>query len=338
MATSIKKVAERAGVSTATVSHVINGTRFVAEETKIKVQEAMKELEYVPNHAARSLRSKKSRIIGLIIPVRFMDTSNLYFMNVAQGIESTLKKYGYNLILSNSNEKIENEVEQIKVFNSQFIDGLVIAPTGEEHDYLNEALRASYPVVFVDRKPKGFEGDCVLTDGFGGTYEAVCKLIKKGHKKIGFISGTLGITTSDERLKGYVQAFMDNDIFLDPSLIKEDDANFDNGYKLAQELLEKKDVTAIFVSNNIMTLGAIKLLQDRKVKIPEEMAIIGFDDYEWTKITMPPLTVVSQPAYELGQKAAEVLIERINLDTEDLKNKGFKEYRLTTHLVERESC
>ncbi|ADD03335.1 transcriptional regulator, LacI family [Thermoanaerobacter italicus Ab9] len=333
MAANIKDVARKANVSTATVSHVINNTRYVSEEVKSRVIQAMKELNYRPNSVARSLRSKKSNTIGLIVPVRVEDTSSFFFMSVAQGIESALKKHGYNLLLSNSNENIEYEKEQIRIFNSLLIDGLIITPTAEEHSYLNEILTTSYPVVFIDRRPRGVEGDCVLSDGYTGTYEAICYMIQKGYKRIGYISGPMGLTTSDERFEGYKRAILDNGFEIELSLIKEAEATYKNGYELAKELVNEQKVTAIFAANNVMTIGALEFLQEQNLKIPEDVAIIGFDDYEWTKIISPPLTVVKQYPYDLGIKAAEVLLDRI-------KNpkKKYKEYRLPTKLVIRHSC
>ncbi len=333
MSVSMKQVAQAVGVSTATVSHVINGTRYVAEETKAKVLRAMKELDYRPNNVARSLRSQKSSIIGLIVPLSASDTANFFFMSIAQGIEEVLKEAGYNLILSNSNERLADELEQIKVFNSQFIEGLIIAPTAEDHEEFARTL-GPYPVVFVDRKPRGFSGDCVLADGYGGTYEAIEMMIKKKHTRIGFISGPLGYTTSDERLAGYKKALEDNGIPVDESLIKEGSPSFESGYTFARELVKEQRVSALFVANNIMTIGAMGFLQDAQIKIPSELAVIGFDDYEWTRITNPPLTVIKQPAYELGRKAAEILLSRIN----SKKKTPFQEYRLPTELVMRASC
>lgn len=333
LAASMKDVARQAEVSTATVSHVINSTRYVSDEVRLRVLEAMQNLQYRPNSVARSLRSQKSNIIALIVPILTEDTSSFFFMSVAQGIEKTLKEHGYNLILSNSNENLEDEKEQIRALNSQLIDGLIIAPTAEEHGYLNDVLNGNYPVVFIDRRPKGVEGDCVLSDGYIGTYEAMKTMIEKGHRRIGFITGPLGITTSDERFEGYKRAIIDSDMEIELSLIKEVEASQENGYKLTKELVEEEKVTAIFAANNVMTIGMLSYLQEANIKIPQDIAVIGFDDYEWAKITTPPLSVVKQQPFELGEKAAEVLLERIN------NGKGqYKEYRLPTNLVLRKSC
>ena len=334
MAANIKEVAEKAGVSTATVSHVINSTRFVAEDKKQAVLKIMKQLDYRPNSVARSLRSQKSKIIGLIIPVALPDTSSFFFSTVAQGIQKKLKENGYNLILSNSTELQQDEMEQIKVFNSQLIDGLIIAPTANDHSYLKDVLDGSYPVVFIDRKPIGYMGDCILVDGFKASFDAVEQLILKGHKRIAYIGGQLGITTSNERFEGYKKALIDNGIEFDDTLTMHSDfgeANFQNGYNFTKELMNRSEFTAIFIANNVMSMGTMAFLQEKGVKIPQELAVIGFDDYEWAKITVPPLSVIKQPSFELGVKAAEVLLEKMN------GTSSCNEYRLDAQLIIRKS-
>ncbi|MFC7322439.1 LacI family DNA-binding transcriptional regulator [Halobacillus campisalis] len=329
---SIKDVATKAEVSTATVSHVINGTRYVADKTKEKVYAAMKDLDYSPNMVARSLRSRKSNTIGLLVPLLAEDTSNFFFMSIANGIEQVLKENGYNLVLSNSNENAAMEKDQIKVFNRQHIEGLVIAPVnGKEHKY-EDQFNGEYPVVFIDRRPQGYEGDTILVNNCQGTKDAVNVLINKGHDKIGFITGTLGITTSDERLEGYKESLIQHHIAFNKSYIKEGPATFQEGYQLAEELYNE-GVTALFVANNVMTMGAVSYLQTNGVKVPDQMAIIGYDDYDWMKISSPPLSVVRQPAFEMGKAAVEQLLKRIHGDTE-----GANEVMLDSELVIRGSC
>ncbi|GAE28787.1 LacI family DNA-binding transcriptional regulator [Alkalihalobacillus hemicellulosilyticus] len=308
---SIKDVAKVAKVSTATVSHVINGTRYVANETKDKVFLAMKELDYKPNLVAKSLRSRKSMIIGLIVPMQYTDTSNFFFMSIANGIETIVKQQGYNLILGNSHENIQTEIEQIKLFNSQLIDGLIIAPTADNMEPYLEHFNGEYPVVFIDRKPVGYNGDLVIADSYNSTLEAITLLMKKGHKKIGFITGKLGISTSDERLTAYKKAYEQNDLPIDTLCIKEGESCFDSGYKFAEELVENQKITAIFVANNVMTMGALRYLNENHLKVPDDVAIIGFDDYDWMKITSPPISVIKQPSFEMGEEAVRILLERI---------------------------
>ena len=323
-------VARKAGVSTATVSHVINKTRYVKAETREKVLKVMKDLNYYLNSAARSLRSRKSNVVGLMVP----DISNFFFTSIAKSVENTLKKYGYNLFFSNSNENIKNEIEQIKIFNTQLIDGLIMAPAPGNHKYLNDLLNGDYPVIFIDRKPKGYAGDCVLGDNIKGAYDAVNMLIKKGHKRIGIIAGLLDLTSIEERLIGYKKALNDNQLKVDNQLIKAGDNHFEGGYESTKELLENTNITALFVTNNIMTVGAIKYLKEKQIAIPRDIAIIGFDDYKWASITEPSLSMISQPAYDIGEKASILLIERIH----KAESGDYKEYRLPTKLINRNSC
>lgn len=329
MTKSIKDVAETAGVSTATVSHVINGTRFVSEETRAKVLKAMNQLNYHPNLVARSLRSQKSNIIGLLLP----NISNFYFTSIALGIENVLRKNGYNLILSNSNENLENEKEQVKVFNAQLIDGMIIASTAGEHSYLYKDLTCNYPVVFIDRKPKNYKADYVVLDNVKSTYDAISILIEKGHKRVGIITGFNRSSTTEERIKGYKKAFADHGMDIDDSLIRMGDFTFESGYQIASELVEHSKASALFVVNSIMTIGSLIYLNEKGIKIPEQIAIVGCDDHKWSRVTNPPLSVVAQPAYELGETAASLLLQRISQPDMD-----YKEYRLASKIILRNSC
>ena len=330
MKVTMKDVAREAGVSTATVSHVINKTRFVEKETKDKVLRVMKKLDYYPNFAAQSLRSQKTKVIGLIVP----DIANFFFTALIRGTENTLRKYGYNLILADSDENLEIEKEQVRVFNAKLIDGLIVAPASGDHAFLEKLLNRNSPVVFINRKPQGYcPGDCVLVDNAEGAYKAVSALINKGHSRIGVITGVPGLTTSEERVEGYERALVDYGIKVDQNLIKIGNSRYDGGYKLMKELLLNSNITALFVVNNLMTIGAIQFLKEKHVKVPDELAIIGFDDYKWASITNPPLSVVKQPSRRIGEKASELLIRRIKKE----ETGDYKEYRLLTELVIRES-
>lgn len=328
MAITLKEIAKLTGVSTATVSHVINGTRFVSEETKKKVLTVIDDVGYRTNFIARSLRSKKSYIIGLIVP----DISNSFFAEITENITKYLKEKGYRLILANSDENKEYEKEEINVFTSQIIDGLIIAPVADDHAFMQDLVNENYPIVFIDRKPTGYTRDCVLADNFNGSYEATTAFIEQGHKKIGIITGLHGLTTTEERLQGYKKALCKHNIPIEDRLIKHGNSKYKSGYSSVQELLKNSDITALYVGNNSMTIGAINCLIDNHVKIPDDISVIGFDDYEWAKITNPPLTVVKQPIYKMSIKAVELLLKRINEDGDD-----FSDYIFSTEIVYRES-
>lgn len=330
---TIVEVAKKAQVSIATVSHVINKTRYVSETTKIQVQKAMEELEYVPNSVAQSMRNQKTRTIGFIIPILDDETSNIYFMRIAKGVENVLKQKGYHLMLSNTNESFDCEIDQIRYLNTKQIDGLIIAPTRGDHSIVGELVKDRYPVVFIDRKPEGIIRDFVLNDGFKGSYEAVSGLIAKGHRKIGILSGLLGLSPAIDRYEGYKKALTDHGMAIDESITMIGESSYSSGYAMTQKILkERGDITALFVSSNAISIGVIGYLQDNGYKIPEDMAIIGFDDYEWTKVSNPPLSVISQSTYELGVKAAEVLLKKVGKPSNN-----YKEYRLPTNFVVRKS-
>ncbi len=325
---SIKDVAIKSGVSVATVSHVINNTRFVADSTREKILAAMEELKYVPNSMARSLRTNKTKTVALLIP----DISNFFFTEVAEAIESVLSEKGYSLFLCNTGENISLEKKQMMLMSSQLVSGIIIAPTSRDFDYRSMYADVNYPMVFIDRKTNKLQADVVAVDGRTATYNAVSNLISKGHKRIGYVAGRDGLSTTDERLLGYLEAIEQNGIPIDEKLIKRGDSKNGSGYQLTEELL-KTDATAIFVSNNLMAVGAIKCLSNEKISIPERMAIIGFDDYNWSTITNPPLSTIKQPVAKLGAMAAELVLKRI-----ENPEGPYIEYNLPAEFILRKSC
>jgi LacI family transcriptional regulator len=331
MAANIKDVAKKAGVSTATVSCVINGTRFVREDTKNKVLASMDDLNYRPNLIARSLRSQKSKTVGLLIP----DISNFYYTNVADGIERTLWKNGYHVLLSNSYEQVETEMEMIKMFNMLLLDGLIMIPALGDQSYLNKTLSGNYPVVFIERRPKGIVRDQVLLDNMKSAYDITKLFIEKGHKKIGLITGYPDISTTSDRIIGYKKALMDYNYPINESYIKMGEFTFESGYNSTKEIIENEHVTAVFYAGDIMAVGAMTYLKEKCIKIPDQVAIVSCNNFKWTQVTDPPLSVVEQPSYEVGQKAAEILLQRIKNPNDKEK---FKEHRIPTKIIIRGSC
>ena len=328
----MKDVALKSGVSTATVSHVINGTRYVSDELALKVKKSMEELGYVPNPVARSLRTQSSRTVGLILPILESDTSNFFFMKILYGIQSVLDQHNYNLVLANSRETVTGEEEQLKLFGSQLVDGVIIAPVSEKTVDPSVWL-GDRPSVYIDRRPSNIKLDTVTADSRTGVKQAVTRLISSGHRKIGFLSGLLNISTSIDRRLGYEDALTDGGLSIDRDLILEGESTFEKGVELTRKLLkEHLEVTAIMVANNILTMGAVAYLQESGVQIPSEIALIGFDDYDWMKVTYPPITVVKQPAFEMGKKAAEILLAKL----EHPRSRS-REWKLPTELIIRGS-
>ncbi len=264
----------------------------------------------------------------------FPDISNSFFVSFFQAAARSLREKGYNILLGNSDDELAAEEAQLRIFGAQSIDGLIIAPTAGDHKFL-KAYVNDYPVVFIDRKPVGYDaGDYVTVDNERGANRAVSFLIEKGHKRIGIIAGMPGLTTTYDRLEGYRHALGDFGIPFDERLVKIGDSRINSGYQLTCELLESTDITALFVANNLMTIGSMYCLREKAVRIPEDLAIIGFDDCEWAGITDPPLSVVKQPTHQMGIRCTEVILDRLTSN----EYKEFETYCLPTELVIRDSC
>ncbi|WP_227004131.1 LacI family DNA-binding transcriptional regulator [Salicibibacter halophilus] len=326
---SIREVATVAGVSTATVSHVINETRFVADSTRQRVIDAMAELDYTPNFAAKTLRSQQTSTIGLVIP----DISNHFFTSVVKGIEQHLNQKGYQLLVGNTDENLELEIGKLKTFQAQQVSGIILASSAESYQDIEPYIDQKTPAIYVDRIPDGTTGDYISVENEKAVYDAVQLLIERGHGRIGMVTGINTLSTTQERIKGYRKALVHSGISVDENLIFEGDSKFTGGYQAAEKLLTKPDITAIFVANNLMTIGVCTYLKEHKIAIPDDVAIIGFDDYEWAKITDPPLSVIKQPAEAMGEKAVEALLCKIKTD-----DPGNQSFRFPTELILRGSC
>lgn len=331
----MKDVAEEAGVSIATVSHVINETKFVAKPTKEKVLKAMNKLNYSPDKVAQSLRKKETGIIGLLVP----DISNFFFSALAFHIENELKRNGYKIILGNSNENLDEEKDQFQILSSYRIDGAIIAPAEGSQDYLNLIKDMNnIPILAVDRKPSDFNCTSVLVNNFVSSYNAIRRLIHEGYEKIGIITGPRGLTTTKERLGGYKSCFNDFNIKFSANYIKVGNYKYDAGYKLTSELIKETDISALFVTNNLMCIGAINYLNEHNISIPDDLALLGFDDYKWASTINPPLSVVKQPVERIGKKAARVLTKKLSNSHNSRKHEvNFREIRLNTEFIKRKS-
>ena len=325
----IKDVALAAGVSIATVSHVLNSTRYVSDETRKKVEKAMKDLSYSPNYLAKSLKENRSNVVGLVVP----DISNFFFTEIAGAIETTLRKYGYNLILCNTDENFQQEKEHISHLQSYMVSGMIIAPTTREYNYRKLFNSYNYPVAFIDRRLNTPQGDSVYVDTKSVSKKAVEYLIGKGHRRIAFIGASRSISTTEDRFEGYSEALKEHDIPLDMNHVGFGGAKDDSGYEVCGRILEENDVTALFVSTSMMTIGAMRYLVEKGISIPDQIALIGFDDYMWTGITNPPLSTIKQPTVELGETAADILIKRIADRNADIRN-----VVLDAELIIRQSC
>lgn len=301
-------VAQRAGVSIATVSRVLNDSPHVRPAVKRKVLRAIKALNYQPNRTAQRLRAKQSKVLSLIIS----DIQNPFFTAVVRGIEDVAYQNGYSLLLCNSDEDPEKEQLYVDVMRAEAVAGVIIASASEAEPHIDDLLDAHIPVVAIDRRIKDRRVDSVLVANTQGAYNAVAHLIALGHRRIGFIGLPLTRTMGRERYEGYQRALRANGLSVTRSYVRIADAKQHGGHDSTLDLLtQAPHLTALFVANNLMTLGALEALRERGLKIPDDISIIGFDDMPWANLLQPPLTAIAQPTYAMGQKAAELLLERL---------------------------
>ena len=309
-AKTILDVAREAKVSAATVSRVFNGSPLVTEKTSKAVLDVADKMNFNPSRVARRLRvsSQASGIIGVIIT----DIKNPFFSEVVRGVEDFAFDRKHGIITCNSDEDAEKEKFYINTLISEQVSGLVIAPTRHNLDLLQSLTEKGYSIVLVDRTGGRTCFDSVMVNNIDAARTAVRHLIELGHTRIGFIGGIPGISTTEERYEGYLKAHQEANIPVDKSLVTYGNSRQDGGINQAQQMLRlSKPPKAIFVTNNLMTLGCLQELHERGVKIPDEMAVVGFDDMPWSVALNPPLTAVKQPGYAIGKRAAELLFKRI---------------------------
>ncbi|MEO6001599.1 MAG: LacI family DNA-binding transcriptional regulator [Opitutus sp.] len=307
---SLQEVAARAKVSIATVSRVLNKSDKVVAETRAVVEQALRDLGYRPSRVARRLRMKDGRahLVGLIIP----DIQNPFYAEIARGVEDAAYAAEYALLLCNSDENLDKERFYLDVMTSESVDGVVLPPFDETDAAVIELVKTGMPVVCVDRSLAKVKTDLVEVDNYRGAFDAASHLIEKGHRNIGMIEGRTHVSTSRERRRGYLDALAEAGIPVRKDLIRAGDFRQESGRLLAGELLDlRKPPTALFIFNNLMTVGALAAVHQRGLKVPKDVAIVGFDDLPWAESLDPPLTVVRQPAYDVGRQAMEMLLKRI---------------------------
>lgn len=331
MSASIADVAQRAGVSTATVSRVLADKPHVSEKARQKVLNAVSELDYRPDRVAQRLRSQTSDVLGLIVS----DVQNPYFTSVARGVEDAAYALQMNVLLCNTDEDPKRQKIYLDIMRAERVAGLIIAMASDQNgDVLKEVTRNGIPVVLLDRLVDNFNSDCVVVDNIQGTKNAINHLFSLGYERIGAIHGSAHITSAAERQQGYIEAFRLMDKPVDDSIVKTGNFKRTTGYELALELIHHPlPPEAIFIANNQMTLGALQAFRETKTRVPLDIAIVSFDDTPWAGELSPPLTAVSQPTYELGKEAIRLLKRRIAQP-----NAPYLVSKLQTQLIIRESC
>jgi LacI family transcriptional regulator len=306
--TTIREVAESAGVSYATVSHVINNTRVVSQETRERVLAAMSALNYRPNALARSLRQGKTNTMGLVLP----DSANPYFAEISRSIEDEAFKKGYSVFLCNTESDTQRELFYVDVLSKKQVDGIIFIAAGDQADSLDFLLREDMPVVMIDRNLPNVEVDAVLTDNELGGFLATRHLIELGHKRIACIAGPSSITPSAERIIGYRRALEQAGLSYDETLILRGDYHAQSGMEITHSVLKLEPrPTAIFALNDLMALGALRAAAEAGYSVPKDLAVVGYDDLELAHFTNPPLTTIAQPKKQIGAQAIHLLVERI---------------------------
>jgi LacI family transcriptional regulator len=315
MLITLNDIARKAGVSVSTVSRVLNRKsqkNRISPKTAKLVMEAAKELNYRPHQLARGLRLKRTLTIGLVVP----DISNPFFAHVTRMIQKNAYEYGYSMIVCNTDEDIDTEIEQIYLLRGKGVDGYIIMPVGVENDHIVELIDFDKPLVLLDRCFNQLETNSVVVDNYNGSYNATKYLIEQGHKRIAIIQGLINTSTNSERVQGYKDALKEYGISVDKKLIVGNDFRKDNGYIETKLLLATPDPpTAIFTMSDLITLGALEAIKEGDFTIPDDISIISYDDIDFAPYFKSPLTAVRQPKESMGKVAVKLLIE-------DIKQKG----------------
>jgi DNA-binding LacI/PurR family transcriptional regulator len=327
---TMKEVAIRAGVSVATVSRVLNNHARVDAELRTRVLAAIEALNYHPNRVAQRLRVGAGGVIGLIIS----DIENPFFVSVVRGVEDMAYQNELSVLLCNSDENPVKQRMYIRVMRAEDVAGLIITPNAETDASILHLIESRMPVVFMDRLVVKFEVDIVTVDSAGGVRSAIQHLLDLGHTRIAILGVPLAISTGRERFGAFVETMEAHGIHPEPALIRTASFRQESGYQATMELLDLPNPpTAIFASNNVLALGMLQALHERGVQVPEQIAVVGFDDLPWAGALWPPLTAVAQPTYQLGHEAARLLLRRINNP-----NAPVEHVILKTQLIVRRSC
>lgn len=326
---TIREVAKRAKVAPITVSRVVNNSGYVSDETRARVNAAIQELGYVPNLLGPSLRLKRTNTIGLILS----DVTNPFFTTVARGVEDVANESGYNVFFCNTDESHEKQTRYINSLLGRQVDGILLVPASDDTADINVIKQQDVKLVVMDRHVSS-DVDMVRCDSENGSYEIIKHLIALGHTRIATLGGPRSISTSEERIAGYTRALKEAGLPIGAVF----HGNFDqpSGYAMAQQALALPPrPTALFAVNNFISIGAMKALLDAGLRVPKDISVVGVDDLPPTLTLNPFMTVVSQPAYDMGKQAAQLLLKRLQEGAEKVSKP--REIILPSPLVMRHS-
>jgi len=329
--TTIKDVANRAGVAPITVSRVVNNSGYVSSATRQRVEAAAAELNYVPNMLARSLRSNRTDTLALVLT----DITNPFWTTVARGAEDSASAHGFSVIFCNTDEHEAKQDQYLSMLLRKRVDGFLYVPANDRPDPIVQIHKQGIPVVVLDRKIHGVDVDFVRSDSKDGAEKLISHLLKLGHKKIAIFNGPPNIATARERLAGFKIAMTKAGQEFDESLVFSGEFTVESGRQMVKQLLQRESLpTALFAANNFIAIGAIQALRSNGLRVPEDISLVCFDDIPTSHMIEPFLTVVAQPAYQIGQRAAELLVTHI---TQSGKQ-DFQDIVFAPELIVRNSC
>ena len=331
MAATMKDIARQTGLGLATISSYFNGGN-VREKNRIKIEAAIEELQYEVNEVARGLKTNATRTIGVVIP----ELNNTFCAEIITGMEDVLRSHGYATIVCDCRTDRKLEQEAVEFLIRRRVDGIINMPVDEEGKHLRKFQKIGKPIVLIDRRIQGISCDSVLVDNRKAAEDAVQCFIKNGHRNIGIIGGPEGIFTAQERLSGYSKALKEAEIPIRDSLIFHGDYTIQGGVRGLEELVrDNPDMTAVFVTNYEMTMGAMIGVNELGIKIPEQLSMIGFDNLQFARACNPKLTIVSQPTDGIAREVARIMLE--HLENGKQENEECFSEKLQTEIIEGKS-
>jgi LacI family transcriptional regulator len=328
---TIHDIARELQISASTVSRALNNNPRISLKTKEKIKAVANALGYRPNTLASNLRNKKSNTIGIVVPL----INRYFFSSVISGAEDVAFRAGYNVVISQSNDLADKEINIVQSMFSNRVDGLIIsiAMQTKTFDHLKIFRKKNIPLVFFDRAVHEIETDKIVVDDFAGGFRVTQHLIDQGYKRIAHLAGTQNLMTYFDRKKGYLEALRKNNIQFDESLVIINTLTSDEGVSAVQQLMELKNPPdAIFCGNDTTALSAMIFLRDKGIRIPQDIGIVGFSNEPFSKVVSPSISTIAQPGFQMGQKAAELIIRQI-----ETKERTYQTIVLPTELIVRES-
>jgi LacI family transcriptional regulator len=305
---TIREVAQRAGVSTMTVSRVLNNSGYVSADARARVEAAVADLGYVPNTLGLSLRFKRTKTLALVVT----DITNPFFTSMARGVEDLATQHGFSTILCNTDESEAKQADYLTVLLQKRVDGILLVPARSAADPVHWLQHRNVPVVIIDRQAPGARVDCVRGQSEAGGHDLAALLMDMGHTEITVLTGPASVSTASERVAGYERACRERGITPRPGSVLYGNLTVPSGYLMAQQALNASPrPSALLTANNFIAIGAYRAIRDAGLSVPEDISLVTFDNVPDDLLLEPFLTVAAQPAYEMGQVATKVLLERL---------------------------